>query len=71
MKIKVPVELGVEDIENLAMELEVTDNSFMTEFIEALLQKAAIMCKETENAAKELAEVNPYGVIELCKVENL
>ena len=51
MKILVPIELSADDVENLSMELEVTDSSFMTEFIENLLKKAAVVCKRTELSA--------------------
>lgn len=67
MKILVPIELSADDVENLSMELEVTDSSFMTEFIENLLKKAAIVCKRTELSAKEISEVNPYRLVEVVE----
>ena len=67
MKILVPIELGADDVENLSMELEVTESSFMTEFIENLLKKVAVVCKRTELSAKEISEVNPYRLVEVVE----
>jgi hypothetical protein len=67
MKILVPIELSADDVENLSMELEVTESSFMTEFIEILLKKAAVVCKRTELSAKEISEVNPYRLVEVVE----
>jgi hypothetical protein len=39
------------------MELEVTESSFMTEFIENLLKKAAVVCKRTELSAKRFQKL--------------
>lgn len=67
MKILVPIDLSADDVENLSMELEVTDSSFMTEFIENLLKKTAVVCKRTELSAKEISEVNPYQLVEVVE----
>ena len=39
----------------------------MTEFIENLLKKAAVVCKRTELSAKEISEVNPYRLVEVVE----
>lgn len=60
-KITVPVELGKDDIENLAQELEVQESSILSVFIETLLKSAARVLEETQDTVTELCSVNPFS----------
>ena len=60
-KITVPVELGKEDIENLAQELEVQESSTLSMSIETLLKSAARVLEETQDTVTELCSVNPFS----------
>lgn len=60
-KITVPVELGKDDIENLAQELEVQESSTLSVFIETLLKSAAKVLEETQDTVTELCSVNPFS----------
>ena len=60
-KITVPVELGKDDIENLAQELEVQESSALSVFIETLLKSAARVLEETQDTVTELCSVNPFS----------
>ena len=60
-KITVPVELGKDDIENLAQELEVQESSTLSMFIETLLKSAARVLEETQDMVTELCSVNPFS----------
>ena len=61
-KITVPIELGKEDIENLAQELEVQESSTLCIFIEALLKSVARVLEETQSTVTELSKVNPFSL---------
>ena len=69
MSLEVSIDIDENDIENLAIELEVTESSFLTEFIENLLRKVAFQSLRVGKNAIEMLEANPFGQAFVGKLE--
>lgn len=70
MCLEVAIDIDENDIENLAMELEVTESSYMTEFIENLLRCVAIQSLKVGKNAIEMLKANPFGQAILNNLES-
>lgn len=61
LKITVPVELTASDVKMLSQELNDTDNSEMSVFIEELLKRTDKVTEDFMNVADEIRRQNPFS----------
>jgi len=69
LKITVPLELSVYDIKMLTQEMNDTENSDMSIFIENLLKEADKVTQKLNETAQKVRNVNPFSAFSLNKDE--
>lgn len=62
MNIVVPIELSIEDIQNLVTYLNCSSDSWINDIVERILIKTETVCEEFKETIDVIQQQNPYKI---------